>query len=118
MARKKSQRVFSDRTITDSLGSNSERRFLGRVSRPPEAAKYLSLSPHTLAKQRLRGDGPPFVKLGPKAVGYLQYHLDVWLRARVRRSTCQRDATNQAASKSPAYRRRARLSHVTLRREP
>lgn len=118
MKRKLHRRMFSGRTIADAPGSASESGGSRRVRRPPEAAKYLSLSPHTLAKQRLRGDGPPFVKLGPKAVGYLQSHLDAWLRARIRRSTCQRVATNKAASNSPAYRRRARLSHVTLRREP
>ena len=41
----------------------------------------------TLAKLRLRGDGPPFVKLGPRAVGYLLDALQQLLAARTRRST-------------------------------
>jgi predicted DNA-binding transcriptional regulator AlpA len=49
------------------------------LHRPPEAATYVGLSVSTLAKQRLRGDGPKFVRLSPRAIGYLQVDLDAWL---------------------------------------
>jgi predicted DNA-binding transcriptional regulator AlpA len=53
---------------------------LGSVlHRPPEAATYVGLSVSTLAKQRLRGDGPKFVRLSARAIGYLQADLDAWL---------------------------------------
>jgi predicted DNA-binding transcriptional regulator AlpA len=52
------------------------------ILRPPEAGKYLGLSASTLAKQRLRGDGPKFVRLSPRAIGYLQGDLDEWLTSR------------------------------------
>jgi excisionase family DNA binding protein len=55
--------------------------------RVPEAAKYLALAQSTLAKMRLRGDGPRFVKAGPRTVTYRKTDLDAWLEARVRRST-------------------------------
>jgi predicted DNA-binding transcriptional regulator AlpA len=55
--------------------------------RAPEAAQYLALAESTLAKMRLRGDGPRFVKAGPRAVTYRKVDLDAWLEARVRRST-------------------------------
>jgi predicted DNA-binding transcriptional regulator AlpA len=58
-----------------------------RVLRTPEAAQYIGLSPSTLEKMRLVGSGPPFVKLGPKAVGYGITDLDEWLKSRVRLST-------------------------------
>ena len=58
-----------------------------RVLRTPEAAKYLGLAVSTLEKFRLTGDGPRFVRIGVRAVGYLVEDLDSWLRARVRRST-------------------------------
>ena len=51
--------------------------------RPPEAGKYLGLSPSTLAKQRLRGDGSKFVRLSPRAIGYLQADLDEWVASRL-----------------------------------
>lgn len=41
-----------------------------RLLRTPEAASYLGLSPSTLTKMRLRGDGPRFIKLGLRAVAY------------------------------------------------
>jgi predicted DNA-binding transcriptional regulator AlpA len=50
-----------------------------KMFRPPEAAPYIGLSVSTLAKQRLRGDGPKFIRLSPRAVGYLQADLDEWI---------------------------------------
>jgi predicted DNA-binding transcriptional regulator AlpA len=50
--------------------------------RPPKAAAYVGLSVSTLAKQRLRGDGPKFIRLSPRAIGYLQGDLDEWLAAK------------------------------------
>jgi predicted DNA-binding transcriptional regulator AlpA len=55
--------------------------------RTPEAARYVALSESTLTKMRLRGDGPPYIKVGPRAVAYRKADLDAWLEARVRRST-------------------------------
>jgi predicted DNA-binding transcriptional regulator AlpA len=55
--------------------------------RTPEAAKYVALAESTLTKMRLTADGPPFVKLGPRAVAYRKADLDAWIAARVRRST-------------------------------
>jgi hypothetical protein len=57
-----------------------------RRFRPPEAARYLALSPSTLAKMRLRGDGPVFLKLN-RAVAYDVRDLDAWLAGRRRVST-------------------------------
>ena len=57
--------------------------------RTPEAARYVALSESTITKMRLTGDGPPFVKVGPRAVAYRRADLDAWLEARVRRSTSE-----------------------------
>jgi predicted DNA-binding transcriptional regulator AlpA len=59
----------------------------GALLRPPLAAAFLGLSVSTLAKLRLRGDGPPYCKLGPRAVAYRRADLDAWLTERTRRST-------------------------------
>jgi len=53
---------------------------------PKEAAARLLTTPGTLAKKRMTGDGPPFVKIGAK-VGYDEEMIDAWLAARVRKST-------------------------------
>lgn len=43
------------------------------------AAKYLGISPKTLANQRSAGTGPPYVKRG--RIFYYRADLDAWLRA-------------------------------------
>ena len=55
--------------------------------RPAQAAQFLHLSVSTLAKMRVRGDGPPYVKSGRKIVLYGQGELQDWLAARVKSST-------------------------------
>jgi predicted DNA-binding transcriptional regulator AlpA len=59
------------------------------ILRPPKAASYLGLATSTLAKQRLRGDGPKFVRLSPRAIGYLQADLDEWLAGKRCSSTSE-----------------------------
>lgn len=61
------------------------------ILRPPEAALYIGLSESTLAKQRLRGDGPRYVKLGSRAVGYSINELDAYLEACTRSSTSEKE---------------------------
>jgi predicted DNA-binding transcriptional regulator AlpA len=58
--------------------------------RTPAAARYLGIAESTLNKTRLTGEGPSFVKVGPRAVAYRRADLDAWLAARVRRSTSNR----------------------------
>jgi predicted DNA-binding transcriptional regulator AlpA len=55
--------------------------------RAPEAARYVGLSPSTLAKMRLRGDGPMYSKAGPRIVIYDKADLDDWLNQHRRSST-------------------------------
>ncbi len=50
-----------------------------RILRTREAAEYLGLAASTLEKKRLTGDGPVFVRLGGRAVGYDVRDLDAWL---------------------------------------
>lgn len=55
--------------------------------RVPEAAEYLRISESTLAKMRLRGDGPPYSLAGKRIVLYDKADLDKWLADRRRTST-------------------------------
>ena len=52
-----------------------------------EAAFLLGLSPRTLEALRLRGGGPPYIQVTPKAVRYRRRALNAWLDARQRKST-------------------------------
>jgi len=51
-----------------------------------EAARFLSLSPRTLEKHRVIGDGPRFRKLGRRIV-YAVGDLEAWADARACEST-------------------------------
>ena len=51
-----------------------------------QAAKRFGLSPRTLERYRVTGEGPEYVKLG-HAVRYSVSALNRWLKGRTRRST-------------------------------
>jgi predicted DNA-binding transcriptional regulator AlpA len=53
---------------------------------PKQAARLLNLSVSWLAKRRLAGDGPPYIKLGG-AVRYAEAALHQWMKAQQRTST-------------------------------
>ncbi len=53
---------------------------------PAETSERLGISTSTLAKWRLTGDGPAFVKIGAR-VAYDETMIETWLTSRVRRST-------------------------------
>lgn len=55
--------------------------------RPNQAAEYLGFAASTLAKMRLPGDGPDFIKAGKRIVIYRRSDLDDWLAAGRRTST-------------------------------
>jgi len=63
------------------------------LMRPPRAARYVGLSSSTLAKRRLTGDGPKFIRLSARAIGYLQSDLDQWLREKRCASTSEYGGT-------------------------
>jgi predicted DNA-binding transcriptional regulator AlpA len=53
---------------------------------PKQAARHLNLSVSWLAKRRLAGDGPPYIKLGG-AVRYAEPSLQQWMKGQQRTST-------------------------------
>ena len=53
-----------------------------------EQAQRWGISPKTLANQRWRGDGPPYVKLG-RLVRYDPAKTDAWAAERERQSTSE-----------------------------
>jgi predicted DNA-binding transcriptional regulator AlpA len=60
----------------------------GRLLTTTETAKLLRLSLSWLAKSWMRGDGPPYVKLG-RSVRYDEGALAHWMKSRLRSSTSQ-----------------------------
>jgi predicted DNA-binding transcriptional regulator AlpA len=55
---------------------------------PKEAARLLKMSTSFLAKKRLTGDGPAFIKIG-RSVRYSESMLTAWTRSRQRQSTSE-----------------------------
>ena len=62
--------------------------FEGKL-KPVQAAEYLGLKPSTLAKMRVRGDGPTYAKLGRKIVIYEISDLEQWIAGQKRSSTSE-----------------------------
>ena len=59
-----------------------------RAMRTGAASAYLGLAASTMAKMRMRGDGPVYIKAG-KVVLYDPADCDAWLDARRRQSTSE-----------------------------
>jgi predicted DNA-binding transcriptional regulator AlpA len=57
-----------------------------RLLTPRETADRLRVSLSWLAKARMRGDGPPFVKFG-RSIRYPEGALVQWMKAHLRGST-------------------------------
>ncbi|MAZ17622.1 MAG: excisionase [Ahrensia sp.] len=58
-----------------------------------EAAEVLGVSSSYLAKSRLTGEGPRFIKIGARVL-YRPSDLDAWLSERSRSSTAEYDAAS------------------------
>lgn len=71
--------MMKDATLTD----------FERLLTPSETATSLGVSLSWLAKARLRGDGPLYVKIG-RAVRYRESGIRDYLRARTRTSTSEK----------------------------
>ena len=56
---------------------------------PKDAAKVLKVSLSWLAKARMRGDGPPFIRIGQRCIRYSQQALLQWMKSRQRLSTSE-----------------------------
>jgi len=56
---------------------------------PREASAFLRVSESWLAKARMRGDGPPYVKIG-RSIRYAERHLQQWMTSRMHLSTSER----------------------------
>jgi predicted DNA-binding transcriptional regulator AlpA len=67
---------------------------------PRQFARTTGISESTLAKMRMRGDGPPFVKVG-RSVRYELRSGLAWMAARTRRSTSDPPSNERRPRKTP-----------------
>lgn len=61
-----------------------------RILRTPEAAAYCGSAASTFEKFRLSGNGPAFIRLGNRAVGYDIGDLDHWIDSQRHWSTSEK----------------------------
>jgi predicted DNA-binding transcriptional regulator AlpA len=78
--------TVTDRTIAGT--NTSAGTAVDRLLTTKDAADLLRLSVSWLAKARMRGDGPPYVKLGG-SIRYLQSTLFRWMKVQQRLSTSE-----------------------------
>ena len=62
---------------------------------PPSAAVYLAVAISSLAKWRVTGEGPPFIKIG-SSVRYRTADLETWIEGRRVFSTAEADILRRA----------------------
>jgi predicted DNA-binding transcriptional regulator AlpA len=60
-----------------------------RLLTPKEAAHFLRVSLSWLAKARMRGDGPLYIRVG-RSIRYSETALLLWMKSRQRLSTSER----------------------------
>lgn len=77
------------RKMEEAGPAESVSNYRERLLTVSEAADCLRLSYSWLAKARMRGDGPPFVKIG-RTIRYREAVLLIWLEAHQRLSTSER----------------------------
>jgi predicted DNA-binding transcriptional regulator AlpA len=75
---------MADHPTTTKTGTSFVRLLTAR-----DAANLLRLSASWLAKARMRGDGPPYVKLG-RSIRYTEAGIIEWMNSRRRFSTSGR----------------------------
>jgi hypothetical protein len=75
-------------TIDVNALSQKPQAAITGVRTPKEAAQFLKLSISWLAKARMRGDGPPYIKTS-RAIRYPHDGLLQWMKSRTRTSTSQ-----------------------------
>ena len=76
------------KSVRERLELDQELNGRERLLTAKDAADRLRLSRSWLAKARMRGDGPPYVKLG-RSVRYGESALSEWIRARTKHSTSE-----------------------------
>ena len=75
--------------LASVLGPPIQQPVTNSLLSPEQAARYLLLSISTLARMRIAGNGPTFVRVSPQRVGYRTSDLDKYLDGRTRTSTSQ-----------------------------
>jgi excisionase family DNA binding protein len=80
--------VFQTKNVGGSFQQKSVPPVVIKLLTPKEAAELLKVSLSWLAKARMRGDGPAYIKVG-RAIRYTEVALQQWLKGNQRLSTSE-----------------------------
>lgn len=80
------RKIEKSEPLLNSVRESSDHE---RLLTPREAASFLRVSESWLAKARMRGDGPPFVKVG-RSIRYPESALLGWTKSHLQLSTSER----------------------------
>jgi predicted DNA-binding transcriptional regulator AlpA len=80
--------MISQSTTRSEAPPNKPATTLPVLMTPKEAARWLKVSASWLAKARMRGDGPPYIRIG-RSVRYTEAALIQWMKSRQRLSTSE-----------------------------
>ena len=84
-------------TLDAKLPSQKPPTAIAALRTPKEAAQFLKLSTSWLAKARMRGDGPRYIKFG-RAIRYSEADLLQWISSQRRSRTSKGNANQRQKS--------------------
>lgn len=68
---------------------------------PASAARLLGVSVRSLERWRVSGEGPAYVRIGPRRVAYREADLDAWLESRAFAHRAAEFAASAASGPEP-----------------
>ena len=80
----------SEYTNLSELAGDENRLFTEK-----QASEFLQCRPQTLSGWRIKGDGPPYVKIGGRYVRYRYCDLMEWIKQGLRHSTSDKGGRSQ-----------------------
>ncbi len=80
--------MFSKNILSPKMPAAKPTTAIANLMTPKEASAVLKVSLSWLAKARMRGDGPPYIRVG-RSIRYGEAALIQWMRSRQRSSTSE-----------------------------
>ena len=74
--------------LSSKMPSTKPPAAIATLMTPNDAATVLKVSLSWLAKARMRGDGPPYIRVG-RSIRYADVALMQWMKSRQRSSTSE-----------------------------
>jgi hypothetical protein len=80
--------MSSKDTLSPKMPSAKPPAAIATLMTPKEAASVLKVSYSWLSKARMRGDGPPYIRVG-RSIRYAEAALIQWMKSKQRSSTSE-----------------------------